>query len=163
MAQVRRLLDVVACTSCFGGGGGAERGGKVGGAAEKPRPGKGNVTEKPKSLKSPPQAYSPPRVTTESGRGTIGTETVVDGEGETSGARPQLGSFYDFFSLAHLTPPVQCKRPRSATRPISSHDDICTLLHQMSDIYLLGGYFHDGLGLHKIFCSLFVNDFKPSN
>lgn len=111
VAHVRRLLDVVACTSCFGGGGVAERGAKGGGAAEKPRRGKGNATEKPKSLKSPPPSYSPPRVTTESGSGTIGTDMGVDGEGETSGACPQLGSFYDFFSLAHLTPPVQCKRP----------------------------------------------------
>lgn len=124
---MRRLLDVVACTSSFGGGGGAERGAKGGGAAEKPRPGKGNATEKRKSSKSPP-----PPATRESGSVAIGTDTVVDGEGEASGTCPKLGSFYDFFSLAHLTPPVQCKRPKISD---PAHlDNMHPLLNQISDL-----------------------------
>lgn len=118
VTHVRRLLDVVACTSFLGR---PERGAKGGGAAEKPRPRKGIATERPKPSKSPPRANSPHPASVESVSVTIATDTVVDGEGETSGTRPKLGSFYDFFSLAHLTPPLQCKRPGSATRPISSN------------------------------------------
>ncbi|KAK9749509.1 hypothetical protein RND81_02G130700 [Saponaria officinalis] len=32
---------------------------------------------------------------------------MIDGDGETNNACPKLGSFYEFFSLSHLTPPVQ--------------------------------------------------------
>ncbi|GAB4844598.1 hypothetical protein Ancab_037997, partial [Ancistrocladus abbreviatus] len=33
--------------------------------------------------------------------------SVIDEEGETNSACPKLGSFYQFFSLAHLLPPIQ--------------------------------------------------------
>lgn len=33
---------------------------------------------------------------------------MIDGEGETNNSCPKLGSFYEFFSLAHLSPPLQC-------------------------------------------------------
>lgn len=36
-------------------------------------------------------------------------DVSVDGEGELSNSFPKLRSFYEFFSLSHLTPPIQCK------------------------------------------------------
>ncbi|BAT87848.1 Protein TSS-like protein [Vigna angularis] len=68
VAHVRRLLDIVACTTNFGHSSAAK-----------------NVN----SHAPPPAAVS------------------VDGDCEISHSRPRLGSFYEFFSLSHLTHPFQ--------------------------------------------------------
>jgi len=69
VAHVRRLLDIVACTTNFGHSSAAK-----------------NVN-----------SHAPPP-----------TAAAVDGDGEISQSCPRLGSFYEFFSLSHLTPPFQC-------------------------------------------------------
>ncbi|KAK6918224.1 hypothetical protein RJ641_016646 [Dillenia turbinata] len=61
--------------------------------------------------------------------------SVVDGEGEMSNSCPKLGCFYDFFSLSHLTPPLQfirrAKKPQGDDTladdhlfPIEAYDDL---------------------------------------
>lgn len=101
VGHVRRLLDLVACTSYFGpapppppppqsppkDAPGSKEGGskKSGGGAQKPFP--------------PPPKEIPSEV-----------------EAEMSGACPRLGAFYEFFSLANLTPPVQFIRRAAKIR-----------------------------------------------
>lgn len=85
MAHVRRLLDVVACTTCFG-----------------PSP------EKPDSVKNA-QVKGGGKNPKQTETSPPPKDAVVDEAGETSHSFPKLGSFYEFFSLAHLTPPLQCK------------------------------------------------------
>ncbi|XP_061372875.1 protein REDUCED CHLOROPLAST COVERAGE 1-like [Gastrolobium bilobum] len=65
VAHVRRLLDIVACTTNFG----------------------------PSAAKNG-NSHAPPA-------------EVVDGDCEINQSCPRLGSFYEFFSLSHLTPPLQ--------------------------------------------------------
>lgn len=89
--HVRRLLDIVACTTCFG-----PSAADAGKNAQDKNSGK-------KSNKAPANAKqsSPPPGPTSS--------SVGEGEGEMSNSCPTLGSFYEFFSLSHLTPPLQCE------------------------------------------------------
>ncbi|XP_027932639.1 protein TSS-like isoform X2 [Vigna unguiculata] len=68
VAHVRRLLDIVACTTNFGHSSAAK-----------------NVNPH-----APPPAAA-----------------AFDGDGGISHSCPRLGSFYEFFSLSHLTPPFQ--------------------------------------------------------
>ncbi|KAL4015270.1 hypothetical protein IC575_027514 [Cucumis melo] len=98
-AHVRRLLDVVACTTCFGTlpSGKDQNGGKLdsngrnlSGALDK------------KAKKSPNSAAS-----TVSGKFDGSAAKQDDSEAEISHSCPKLGTFYDFFSLSHLTPPLQ--------------------------------------------------------
>lgn len=84
VAHVRRLLDIVACTTCFG-----------------PSP------EKSEFVKSA-QVKGGGKNSKHSETSPGSKDAVVDEAGETSHSFPKLGSFYEFFSLAHLTPPLQC-------------------------------------------------------
>ena len=88
MAHVRRLLDFVACTTCFGPS--PEKSDSVKNAQAK-----GGGKNPKQTETSPPPSPAP-------------KDAVVDEAGETSHSFPKLGSFYEFFSLAHLTPPLQC-------------------------------------------------------
>lgn len=89
MAHVRRLLDFVACTTCFGPS--PEKSDSVKNAQAK-----GGGKNPKQTETSPPPSPAP-------------KDAVVDEAGETSHSFPKLGSFYEFFSLAHITPPLQCK------------------------------------------------------
>ncbi|KAL9245417.1 hypothetical protein vseg_019075 [Gypsophila vaccaria] len=95
-AHVRRLLDIVACTTSFGPSSAAAEDAKA--APEKAK-------------KSGGRKQSPPRAAAEvAGKVNAAKEDVVamiDGDGETNNACPKLGSFYEFFSLSHFSPPVQ--------------------------------------------------------
>lgn len=82
-AHVRRLLDIVACTTSFGPSSAAS----VKDAHDK------------KLKKSPDNSKNHSSPATE--------KASVEGEGEMSDTCPKLGSFYEFFSLSHLTPPLQ--------------------------------------------------------
>lgn len=100
VAHVRRLLDIVACTSCFGSNASKdakEIAGSGSGAAAGVGVGAGGLarsrSERQRAQQSPP---SSPK------------DASADVEAEMSGSCPKLGSFYDFFSLSHLTPPIQC-------------------------------------------------------
>ncbi|XP_038984987.1 protein TSS isoform X2 [Phoenix dactylifera] len=110
VAHVRRLLDIVACTSCFGPSPAKDSAGKdakdsAGKDAKRSAAGAGGVA----SHKTSP----PPK------------EAPADVEAEMNGACPRLGAFYEFFSLSHLTPPVQfirrTEKPRQEESPSDDH------------------------------------------
>lgn len=118
-AHVRRLLDIVACTTSFGPSGNKDtsasaasatsKGGEVGkdarGAQDTKTSKKASKSPRAKSKKenSPP----PPSPAADS-EVKDGSSAAVDAEGEMNNTSPKLGSFYEFFSLSHLTPPLQC-------------------------------------------------------
>ncbi|KAL4562617.1 hypothetical protein LXL04_026645 [Taraxacum kok-saghyz] len=112
-AHVRRLLDIVACTTSFGpspvvkedsGNNSPER--KAGKKTSKSQHNNKRSSTLPTSTPPPQQSQS--------------KDVSVDGEGELSNSCPKLCSFYEFFSLSHLTPPIQYVR--RATR--QNEDDI---------------------------------------
>lgn len=116
-AHVRRLLDIVACTTSFGPSAGSKEGNKTEevknarGAQDKSSSAKKSGSKSNNGKQSP--------ATTEDSAGKCSNATIlspskddismmIDGEGETNNSCPKLGSFYEFFSLAHLSPPLQC-------------------------------------------------------
>ena len=96
-AHVRRLLDILACTTAFA----------------KPRDG----AAKHKSAKHgrPATPPSPPAPASTGAHGVGGGEAAppISEAHDMAAIRPppRLGEFYDFFSFAHLTPPVHCEDP----------------------------------------------------
>jgi protein TIF31 len=100
-AQVRRVLDIVACTTSFGPS--AIKDSKVE-SCKNARGAQDTKTGK-KSGKSPAnnkQSSPPQSLSTQASK-----DASVEGEEEISNSCPRLGSFYEFFSLSHLTPPLQ--------------------------------------------------------
>ncbi|KAK9130591.1 hypothetical protein Sjap_011078 [Stephania japonica] len=110
VAQVRRLLDIVACTTCFT----KQRDGK---AETKPK--------KPKNLQSlinnnssnsntinssvPSQSFS--NAESQAGPSISASETHISAVSDkfdmvSIHPNPKLSNFYDFFSFSHLTPPI---------------------------------------------------------
>lgn len=64
---------------------------------------KSNKVRANDKLPSPPQSPTPTPAQ------QLGKDAAaVDVEGEMSNTCPKIGSFYEFFSLSHLTPPLQC-------------------------------------------------------
>ncbi|KMT20309.1 hypothetical protein BVRB_1g003100 [Beta vulgaris subsp. vulgaris] len=121
-AHVRRLLDIVACTTSFGPSAGSKEGNKTEevknarGAQDKSSSAKKSGSKSNNGKQSP--------ATTEDSAGKCSNATIlspskddismmIDGEGETNNSCPKLGSFYEFFSLAHLSPPLQFIRRAS--------------------------------------------------
>ncbi|KAJ6338340.1 hypothetical protein OIU76_007918, partial [Salix suchowensis] len=129
VAHVRRLLDIVACTTCFGPSASAQD--KLKSDAGKNAPAaQDNKASKKTTTKSPiPSKQSPsPKPASK--------DVPVDAEGDTSHSCPKLGSFYEFFSLSHLTPPLQFIR-KAAKREI---DEISVDDHLFSlDVKLCNG------------------------
>ncbi|KAI3967046.1 hypothetical protein MKX01_026485 [Papaver californicum] len=120
-AHVRRLLDIVSSTTCFGPSGTKElvaqpqgnkdckceasgKNGGGGGAQDK------TSTAKPQPYKSQMDNNK------ESLSSSLGKDASMEAEGEMSSACPKLGSFYEFFSLSHLTPPIQFIRRNTRQR-----------------------------------------------
>ncbi|KAL8494916.1 hypothetical protein ACS0TY_019182 [Phlomoides rotata] len=117
-AHVRRLLDIVACTTSFGPSGnkdtsssaasvtskGVDAGKDVRGAQDGKTSKKGSKSPRAKSKKD---NSPPPPPTAADSEAKDGLSAVADGEGEMNNTSPKLGSFYEFFSLSHLTPPLQ--------------------------------------------------------
>ncbi|XP_054783668.1 protein REDUCED CHLOROPLAST COVERAGE 1 isoform X2 [Prosopis cineraria] len=101
VAHVRRLLDIVACTTSFGPSPPPSK------DSSKPDASKNATSTTPKSTKS--QAPPPPAAETNADmiKQTPKDESPVDGDGEISHSLPKLGNFYEFFSLSHLIPPLQ--------------------------------------------------------
>lgn len=124
MAHIRRLLDIVACTTSFGGGtsssprpngrtGHKDSGSNDAEAAPEntstesiPKP---KISDKKSGSVSPgPQKWNPTKLENVSTGGDVGEK------GDAAAAAimcppPRLGQFYDFFSFSHLTPPIQCE------------------------------------------------------
>ncbi|KAF3795052.1 TSS protein [Nymphaea thermarum] len=130
VAHVRRLLDIVACTTCFGPSSSATNAARSkadpkkepssppkDGAAANGTGGGGGGTAEKRTI------TTAATTTTKDGGGSgvtttnvnssstdspsAGGKDVTEGEGEMSGALPRLAQFYEFFSLSHLTPPLQ--------------------------------------------------------
>ncbi|KAG6411514.1 hypothetical protein SASPL_129597 [Salvia splendens] len=98
--HIRRLLDIVACTTHFTGSLTSPKTGTKEPGSPDSNSGSHNPAPKPKSAVSPkPEASD------------------AAAKGETAAAviypPPRVGQFYDFFSFSHLTPPIQYIRRSS--------------------------------------------------
>lgn len=112
MAHIRRLLDIVACTTSFAGSSSSTKPTNRTGT----EPGSENALSEPKSGKTKPQE---PKKAGAKPSKPDGVAAVCDGVDAGEAAEkgdpammcppPRLGQFYDFFSFAHLTPPIQCE------------------------------------------------------
>jgi len=88
VAHVRRLLDIVACTTAF--------------AKHKHKTSAKHA--RPATPPSPPAASSP---AANGGKGAGDAPAISEAHDMAAiGPPPKLGEFYDFFSFAHLTPPL---------------------------------------------------------
>ncbi|CAA6671503.1 unnamed protein product [Spirodela intermedia] len=121
VAHVRRLLDVVACTACFGGSPARDVASSTAAATPAEAAVSSGSKEKARSSggssKQPsqePLLLSPS--TPPSNEASAAAVAAAEVEAEMSGACPKLGSFYDFFSLSHLVPPLQFIR--RSTKPL---------------------------------------------
>lgn len=135
--HVRRLLDIVACTTCFG---------PAPPPPPPPSPKDADAAKETSSSSSTSKAVasassggrrtaSPPPASPSSAAAKESSAAkeaaakesaaAVELEAEMSGACPRLGAFYEFFSLANLTPPLQFVRrvlqPRQEEQPSDDH------------------------------------------
>ncbi|KAK1366883.1 Clu domain-containing protein [Heracleum sosnowskyi] len=101
VTHIRRLLDIVACTTFFG-------------ASSSPKPSGRPILNEPGSIDSLPGLDNAGSVDKKSTTNGV-KSPKTDGDSVTAMMcpPPRLGQFYDFFSLSHLTPPIQYIR-RSA-------------------------------------------------
>lgn len=104
-------MDIVACTTSFGPSGTSGKELKTDscknarGVQDNKNAKKSNKVRGNDKSSSPPQTPTP--VAQQLGK-DAGSEEV---DGEMSNTCPKIGSFYEFFSLSHLTPPLQCNAP----------------------------------------------------
>ncbi|GMI75932.1 FLOURY ENDOSPERM LIKE 2, REDUCED CHLOROPLAST COVERAGE [Hibiscus trionum] len=98
VAHVRRILDIVACTRSFGSSFTAKD-------QPKPDAGKNAVVALEKGGAAAKKTVS--GLNKELSPKSSTKDAPVDVEGEMSHSCPNLGTFYEFFSLSHLTPPLQ--------------------------------------------------------
>lgn len=142
VAHVRRLLDIVACTTSFGNCPAANGKGTTGssnkasaaveGDGKSPRgdkPSSKKLSGKSKHRSPSPDSAAEEGIENDSSVGaTLSKDdvSIVDGEGEGNNACPKLGSFYEFFSLSHLTPPLQFIRrsPREQAGVVLASDHL---------------------------------------
>ncbi|XP_064984997.1 protein REDUCED CHLOROPLAST COVERAGE 1-like [Musa acuminata AAA Group] len=134
VAHVRRLLDLLSSTTCFGPpppptpqptspkDAPSESASAAASKVRKKSGGAGAGGNR----KSPPddQGQSQPKSPSQS-LAAAAKDSTADLEAEMSGACPRLGAFYEFFSLANLTPPIQFMRRttnlRQDERPSDDH------------------------------------------
>ncbi|KAL5719169.1 hypothetical protein ACHQM5_011986 [Ranunculus cassubicifolius] len=100
VAHIRRALDIVACTTYFGASPIKEPPPAAAGAKDCKCEPAGKLTGDPPEKKKSPAPSSPTSP-------AAGKDSSPESEGEMSSATSMLGSFYEFFSLSHLTPPIQ--------------------------------------------------------
>ncbi|PHU11108.1 hypothetical protein BC332_18038 [Capsicum chinense] len=97
VAHIKRLLDIVACTTSFGGS---------------PKPaGSENATKKPAGSPTGSDKKCKPEAAVCGG--ADGGDAAEKGDPVMMCPPPRLGQFYEFFSFAHLTPPIQYIRRSS--------------------------------------------------
>lgn len=102
-AHVRRALDLVACTTSFGPS-----------PANKDQSLKSDALQPSGGVKNASSAQdnnAKEVVTMIKSQGSSENkkqDVIVDIETDASHTCPKLGSFYEFFSLSHLTSPIQC-------------------------------------------------------
>ncbi|XP_019177938.1 PREDICTED: protein TSS isoform X3 [Ipomoea nil] len=119
VAHIRRLLDIVACTTSFGGSssspkctgrtGSKDPGSSLSDASET----KNTKTKgaEPKKPGSPTSEKAKPDGN--AGGGAAAAAEAEKGEPPMMCPPPRLRQFYDFFSFSHLTPPIQYIRRSS--------------------------------------------------
>jgi hypothetical protein len=99
-AHVRRLLDILACTTAFA------------------RPRDGAAKHRASKHGRPATPPSSPTPASTGAHGVASGEAAppISEAHDMAAIRPppKLGEFYDFFSFAHLTPPVHCEDPHYA-------------------------------------------------
>lgn len=119
-AHVRRVLDIVACTTSFGPSASSKEQNKSDDAkSARGVQDKSSSTKKPgngKQSTAPEESTGKLNATSSNGSLKDDASLMIDGEGETNNACPKLGSFYEFFSLSHLSPPLQFIR-RASRQP----------------------------------------------
>ncbi|KAF9669070.1 hypothetical protein SADUNF_Sadunf14G0069500 [Salix dunnii] len=123
-AHVRRLLDIVACTTCFSPSASAHD--RITSDIGKNAPAALDNKTSKKTTKSQSSSTTTTTANKQSSPPKSASKDVpVDAEGETSHSCPKLGSFYEFFSLSHLTPPLQYIRKATKRRideiPVDDH------------------------------------------
>ncbi|KAE8727547.1 hypothetical protein F3Y22_tig00005459pilonHSYRG00250 [Hibiscus syriacus] len=115
VGHIRRILDIVACTTSFGSSVPAKNQPKSeAGKNVAVAPEKGGAAAK--KIVSGLNKESSPKSSTK--------DAPVDPEGEMNHSCPNLGTFFEFFSLCHLTSPLQFIR-RATKRQVEeiSRDD----------------------------------------
>ncbi|KAI3513902.1 hypothetical protein L1887_12126 [Cichorium endivia] len=108
VAHVRRLLDIVACTTAFGGSSNSPKNTST--TAPRSKESASSDVETGQDKKSNGEAKSP--------KTDVSISSDPSEKGDAAAEiypPPKLGQFYDFFSFSHLTPPVQYIR--RSTRP----------------------------------------------
>ncbi|XWS16955.1 hypothetical protein CRYUN_Cryun33cG0026200 [Craigia yunnanensis] len=99
IAHIRRLLDIVACTTSFGS----------------PKPAGRTVLKEPASKESAAVDNGPSYGSESSDNSKAKEKTDATVAAVSMCPPPRLGQFYDFFSFSHLTPPIQ--HIRRSSRP----------------------------------------------
>ncbi|CAI9781508.1 unnamed protein product [Fraxinus pennsylvanica] len=179
-AHIRKLLDIVACTTSLGPSANKDSCSKSDGSknARDAQDTKGSkksnksphanakdkLSPSPPSTPSSPTPQQPPQdYSSKTAPAKDGSSAAVDGEGEMSNTCPKLSSFYEFFSLSHLTPPIQFIR-RAIRQP---DDDVLAAGHLLSlEVKLCNGKLiaveacrkgFYSIGKHQILCHTLVD------
>ncbi|XP_047337942.1 protein REDUCED CHLOROPLAST COVERAGE 1 [Impatiens glandulifera] len=155
--HIRRLLDIVACTTSFGTSlikDTKSENGKNVRAAQDTKTSKksGKSLANGKEISPPPSPQPQEKDLSQ-----------VEVEGEMINPCPRLGSFYEFFSLSHLTPPLQFirKSTRQLTDEISLDDHLFSVEvklcnGKMTFIEVCGKGFYS-IGKQRILCHNLVD------
>ncbi|XP_049398192.1 protein REDUCED CHLOROPLAST COVERAGE 1-like isoform X1 [Solanum stenotomum] len=109
-AHVRRLLDIVACTTSFGPSGTSGKELKTDSSKNARGAQDNKNAKKSNKVRGNDKSSSPPQTPTPAAQQLGKDAGSVDVDGEMSNTCPKIGSFYEFFSLSHLTPPLQLIR-----------------------------------------------------
>ncbi|TVT96682.1 hypothetical protein EJB05_58104 [Eragrostis curvula] len=130
--HIRRLLDIVACTTSFGPAPPPPPppSPKDGDAAKEPS--NSSATSKASASSGARRTASPPPSGAAEKESSAAKEAAAkeyaasaELEAEMSGVCPRLGAFYEFFSLANLTPPLhfikRVSQPRQEEQPSDDH------------------------------------------
>ncbi|TKW31673.1 hypothetical protein SEVIR_2G121000v4 [Setaria viridis] len=131
--HVRRLLDIVACTTSFGPAPPPPPPPSPKDADAAKEPSSSSATSKAaasgssggRRTASPPPASPSKESSAAKEAAAKESAAAAELEAEMSGACPRLGAFYEFFSLANLTPPLhfirRVSQPRQEEQPSDDH------------------------------------------
>ncbi|KAK6151543.1 hypothetical protein DH2020_014178 [Rehmannia glutinosa] len=123
VAHIRRLLDIVACTTSFGGSSSSPKNGRAGAKDSGPKESGSTASESGSEYAASDSSPKPKAADKKVGGSIAGVSRTSKPERPVSGGPdtadkgdapaammyppPRLGQFYDFFSFSHLTPPIQ--------------------------------------------------------
>lgn len=103
IAHIRRLLDIVACTTFFGSPSSSSPKPAPRPQPKEPGPADGEASDNAGDQPTPKPADKKP------GPGLHVAPDANDKADVSMCPPPRLGEFYDFFSFSHLTPPLHCE------------------------------------------------------